>query len=161
MRSLILTTLSVSLLACGSGDPGSPGAPSVLGNYSGGWLFEYQLTPGIPFAIGCLGSVGITSQAGSSFSGSFTIESTDSCDPLSGTLNGTIGADAVVTFELGLPGSGGDPLEAYLGCTSLAEDTEFSGTLSADTIRASAFGLYDCGDPPVRLMLDLIFVGSR
>ena len=154
MRRVILVALSAALLACGgNGAPTAPSVPNVLGTYGGAsawnWSFLWGYVFGLPnwSSASCPGSISITNQSDSNFSGSFVIEVGGDCIAgFSGTVSGTISADRDVNFDAAVPGRG-HLIEFLLhNCVYASGDTQLKGWLSADGLRLQA-SANATGDP--------------
>jgi hypothetical protein len=153
---MILSGLLVfGLVACGD-DATGPAYPNARGNYAATWTFTLTLvSTGESASVTCPGTLSITSQSEGSFSGSFTVQATAECDAVSGTISGTVRTDGGLNFSTTVPGSGDDPFETVLGCTFVAGDSQFNGTLSGDQLTASASASYDC---PIGLTVERLRV---
>ena len=163
--SAVLILLSVT--SCSSDDdftpttPSGPSIPSIGGTYSASpmWRFDLSGDPG-PSQFLCAGGLTVTTQVGTSFSGTFFI-SDPNCgggfggSVVNGVLNGT-----AVTFEL--TQTGADPffMAAVFGCTYVSGDRVLTGTLVANRLEAQARIVMNCGDDGI-VNLHLQVAGTK
>ena len=167
MRRILPILALPLLLACGDDDGTGVTAPDARGSYAAIFTFTVTAVPAtdLSFQFACPGSLTITSQSGSSFSGSFTIQSTPDCDAVSGTVSGTIRTDGGVNVTIDVPGESGDDFEnLFLGCTFVSGDSQFNGTLSGNQLTVSASLTMDCSDPLVgvfRIQITVSITGTR
>ncbi len=145
--SAVLILLCVS--SCSSDDdftpttPSGPSIPSIGGTYSASpmWRFERTFTARNVTNL-CAGGVTITTQVGTSFSGTFFV-SDPNCGSFGGTVvNGVLNGTAI-TFELATPGS--DFFVSTFGCTYVSGDRLLAGTLVSNQLEAQQRTVMDCG----------------
>lgn len=135
-RAVIWASVAFLGTACGGGgggDPTGPPAANIVGHYS---ITHSGTLTGLP-AITCPGELDITSQTGTSFSGTITITSTVDCQQLagSGMINGTVTSSGALTFTITISN-----LEALLeaaGCEIVGGDPTFTGSAGTAGISAS------------------------
>lgn len=135
-RTMIGVATVFASLACGGGGGGGPtGMPAanVVGHYS---ITHTGTLAGLGELASCPGELDITSQTGTSFSGTITITATEECQQLagSGTISGTVTSGGALTFTITISN-----LEALLeaaGCEIVGGDPTFTG--SAGTAGISA-----------------------
>lgn len=144
-RAVVLSVLTV-FVACGGGEsPTSvPSVPDVAGQYQGTWTTEAQ--SGQQQASGsCPGNITIDSQSGTDISGSFLIDAAGDCtEAETGTIDGSVNQSGGVSFTAQNPqGSVLDELAAQ-GCTVIASDNAFAGSVSGDVLEASAGATFRC-----------------
>jgi hypothetical protein len=124
-------------LACGGGGGGGP-----TGNPAANIVGHYEIThtgtiTGFPAPISCPGDLDITSQTGSSFSGTITITATEDCQGIagSGNVSGTVTSGGALDFTITISNLEG-LLEAA-GCDIVGGDPTFTGSAGTAGIIAS------------------------
>lgn len=131
-----LLLLAAGTLACGGGGGGGPTdtpTADVVGHYS---ITHTGSLPGIE-AISCPGDLDITSQTGTAFSGTITINAVGDCQGLagSGAVSGNVTSTGTLTFTITIQN-----LEALLeaaGCEIVGGDPTFTGSAGMAGISAS------------------------
>lgn len=133
-------------VGCGGGSgPTGPQFPDVRGTWAGTWSLEARVVEtGDVFTAASPGSVSITSQSGVSFSGSFLIRSTNTCDDESGTVQETVRQDGGITLGIDVPGGDPNAFEDLTGCVILSGDGAFTGIVSGNAISFDASFTNDC-----------------
>ena len=108
-------------------------------------MWRFDLSTGTQFL--CAGGLTITTQVGTSFSGTFFI-SDPSCGSggfggsvVNGVLNGT-----AVTFELTMAGTDPFFMASVFGCTYVSGDRILTGTLVSNRLEAQARIVMNCPD---------------
>ena len=148
--SAVLILLCVS--SCSSDDdftpttPSGPSIPSIGGTYSGSPMWRFDTTVasnGQNLVRPCVGGLTITTQVGTSFSGTFFI-SDPNCGGFGGTVvNGVLNGTAV-TFEL----TWADPdpffMASVFDCTYVSGDRVVTGTLVSNRLEAQARLVMNC-----------------
>jgi hypothetical protein len=136
-RGLVHAVAALALAACGGGggggDPTGPPAANIVGHYA---INHTGTLTGLP-PITCPGDLDITSQTGTSFSGTITITATEECQGIagSGMVSGTVTSTGALTFTITITN-----LEALLeqaGCAIVGGDPTFTGSAGAAGIIAS------------------------
>lgn len=156
MRRALAVSFLVVLLACGGDSPTSvPSVPDVSGQYQGTWTAEAQ-SGDQQASNTCPGNITIDSQSESDISGSFLIDAAGDCTEAStGTIDGSVNQSGGVSFTAQNPqGSILDELAAQ-GCTVVASDDAFAGTVSGDVLEASAGATVSCTTSSGTVDIDL------
>jgi hypothetical protein len=136
-RSMLHAIVACALAACGGGggggDPIGPPAANVVGHYT---INHTGTLTGLP-PITCPGDLDITSQTGSSFSGTITITATEECQAIagSGMVNGTVTSTGALTFTITITNL--EELLEEAGCEIVGGDPTFTGSAGASGIIAS------------------------
>jgi hypothetical protein len=158
--SAVLILLCAS--SCSSDDdftpttPSGPSIPSIGGTYSSNNMWRFDLTSaGGPNLIECAGGLTVTTQVGTSFSGTFFI-----ADPRCGNFGGTVvnGVlnETAVSFELTVSGADTNFMTSAFGCTFVSGDRLLTGTLISNQLAAEARIVMNCpNDGVVNLHLRL------
>lgn len=142
------------LLASGCGGssgsptaPSAPSAPAISGAYSSStfWSFRFaNVATGQSITITCPGSATIQ-QSGSTFTGSFIMQSSADCDPSSGQIrSGSVASDGGVSFDIVIPGSDPNSLTALTGCSVISGDSLLRGSIRTGVLDASASAVLGC-----------------
>lgn len=144
-----LALAAVLVPACsGSTNPaGSSAEPDIRGTYAGNvaWMTNFTSSPGdsaVSETRAYSGRITIDRQAGSAFSGSFSIEGT-----ASGTLTrGTVEASGAVSFVLPDPAGGPHPgTETWSEACALAFDSVvYTGRVDGTAFQAARSQRYSC-----------------
>ncbi len=118
----------------------------MRGSFTGSWALEaVNLDTGASAACSDPGSITITTQSGSSFSGSFVINGSLDCygEVVTGNIvRGSIRADGGLDFVPEVPGQQLD-IFALLGCTGAGDD-RLVGLLSGSRLTASGEATLTC-----------------
>ena len=134
---LIHAVAALALAACGGGggggDPIGPPAANVVGHYA---INHTGTITGLP-PITCPGELDITSQTGTSFSGTITITDTEECQEIagSGMVSGTVTSTGALTFTITITNL--EELLETAGCEIIGGDPAFTGSAGASGIIAS------------------------
>jgi hypothetical protein len=129
--------LAALMLACGGG--GGNGGPTdtpsanVVGHYS---ITHTGSLPGIE-AISCPGDLDITSQTGTAFSGTITVNAVGDCQTLagSGAVSGNVTSGGALTFTITIQNL--EMLLEAAGCEIVGGDPMFTGSAGMAGISAS------------------------
>ncbi len=146
--SAVLILLCAS--SCSSDDdftpttPSGPSIPTIGGTYSGSPMWRFELTSAAPnVTFICAGGVTITTQVGTSFSGTYFVGDPN-CGNFGGTVvNGTLNGTAI-TFELSTPGN--DFYVSTFGCAYVSGDRALTGTLVSNRLQAQQRTVMNCAD---------------
>ena len=136
-RRQIHAVAAVALAACGGGggggDPLGPPAANVVGHYA---INHTGTLTGLP-PITCPGDLDITSQTGTSFTGTITITATEECQGIAGTgmVSGTVTSTGAITFTITITNL--EELLEQAGCAIVGGDPTFTGSAGAAGIIAS------------------------
>lgn len=136
LKSLALAVAALASAACGGsggGDPLGPPAANVVGHYA---INHTGTLTGLP-PITCPGALDITSQTGTSFSGTITITATQECAEIagSGMVSGTVTSTGALTFTITITNL--EDLLEQAGCEIVGGDAAFTGSAGASGIIAS------------------------
>ena len=137
-KGLLHAAAACALAACGGGggggDPIGPPAANVVGHYA---INHTGTLTGLPQPITCPGDLDITSQTGTSFSGTITITATEACQEIagSGTVSGTVTSTGALTFTITITNL--EELLETAGCEIVGGDPTFTGSAGAAGIIAS------------------------
>lgn len=146
MRRAVVLSLVTAFLACGGGDaPTSvPSIPDVAGQYQGTWTAEAE-SGGQQASNTCPGNITIDSQSGNDISGSFLIDAAGDCTEVeTGTVDGSVNQSGGVSFTA--TNSQGSALDEFAsqGCTVVAGDDAFAGSVDGGVLEASAGATLSC-----------------
>jgi hypothetical protein len=135
-RTVVWVAVASGSLACGSGGGGGPTdtpAANVVGHYS---ITHFGTLSGLP-TISCPGELDITSQTGTSFTGTITVTATVDCQELagSGTVSGTVTSGGALTFTITITNL--EELLEAAGCEIVGGDPTFTGSAGTAGISAS------------------------
>ena len=135
-KRLFQLAAGVLVAACGGGGGGGPTGPptaNIVGHYS---VTHTGTLSGLP-AVSCPGEINITSQTGSSFSGTISITATEDCQGVagSGTITGVLTNGGSFDATITVPSL--DALLESLSCTIVGGDPDFSGSAGTAGITAS------------------------
>jgi hypothetical protein len=164
--SLVISLVSIALFAScgggggGGGGPTGPQFANIRGAHEGGWTIVLQeASTGATETFICPGSVTVTSQSGSGFSGTFAIRSTVDCEPVFGTFTGTLRSDGGITVVVG-DGPGG--IEDLIGCIVISGDSSFAGSVQGSQMsHVTAVTDCDLDGQTVRITWTITFNGTR
>lgn len=150
--------------ACGSNPAGPSSVPDIRGTYSGNgaWTTTFTsprgdyVTTSQAYFYG--GRVVVDGQAGSEFSGSFSIEGTAS----GAITRGTVEADGAVSFELPDPEGGPHPGTDVWSetCSLLHDSVAYTGRVNGATLEANRSLTYSCPNAGI-LSLSVRFSGRK
>lgn len=147
-------------LACGGGGGGGPtGVPT--GDIRGHYSITHNGSIVGTGALSCPGDLDITTQDGTSFSGTISITDTAECQGVSsvGTISGTVSSNGAVSFTVSIPFL--DVLLEAAGCTILSGGTTFTGSVTTVVISASRTNRLSCEiEPGMFVELDLVYTIS-
>ena len=163
MRRLFsAVVILLCVMSCSSDDdftpttPSGPSIPSIGGTYSAPQMWRFDLSSAAgPNLIQCAGGLTVTTQVGTSFSGTFFV-SDAGCGQFGGTVVNGVLNDTAVTFELTVPGADPNFMTWAFGCTYVSGDRSFTGTLISNRLEAQARTVMNCpNDGVVNLHLQL------
>lgn len=168
MRRVVFAVAVFVVASCGGGSkgptaPSGPTYPNIGGTYTSASFWSYRFTnvaTGQNVTIVCPGSATFR-QSGSTFSGSFIMQAGGSgCDPSSGEIrSGQVATDGGVSFDLFIPGSDPNSLQALTGCRVISGDSLLRGSVSGNFLDAAATAGLDC--PGARLSVTMRTSGTR
>jgi hypothetical protein len=156
-RTLLL--IAAATLACGGGGGGPTGVPT--GDIRGHYTITHNGSIVGTGALSCPGLLDITTQDGTSFSGTITITETPECQGVAsqGTISGTVSSGGAVTFTVSIPFL--DALLEAAGCTILSGGTTFTGTVTTVVFSATRTNRLRCEvEPGQFLEVDLVYTIS-
>ncbi|HEU4464775.1 MAG TPA: hypothetical protein VFS53_07005 [Gemmatimonadota bacterium] len=136
-EGLVHAVAALAIVACGGGggggDPIGPPAANVVGHYA---INHTGTLTGLP-PITCPGELDITSQTGTSFSGTITITATEACQEIagSGMVSGTVTSTGALSFTITITNL--EELLEQAGCEIVGGDQTFTGSAGASGIIAS------------------------
>lgn len=147
-------------LACGGGDGGDPtGLPT--GDIRGHYTITHNGSIVGTGALSCPGLLDITTQEGTSFSGTITITETTECQGVAsqGTISGTVSSGGATTFTVSIPFL--DGLLEAAGCTILSGGTTFTGTVTTVVFAGTRTNRLRCEvEPGSFIEVDLVYTIS-
>lgn len=159
-RATIAVPLVAAALACGGGGGGGPvGVPT--GDIRGHYTITHNGSIVGTGALTCPGLLDITTQDGTSFSGTISITETAECQGVAsqGTISGTVSSTGAVTFTVSIPFL--DGLLEAAGCTILSGGTTFTGTVTTVVFSATRTNRLRCEvEPGQFLEVDLVYTIS-
>ena len=118
------------------------------------WRFDLS-SDGGPNQFLCAGALTITTQVGTSFSGTFFVAD-PGCGQFGGTVVNGVLNDTAVSFELTVPGADPNFMTWVFGCTFVSGDRVMTGTLVSNRLEAQARIVMNCPeDGIVNLHLQL------
>ncbi|HJU87517.1 MAG TPA: hypothetical protein VJ788_09125 [Gemmatimonadota bacterium] len=124
------------LTACGGGgggDPTGPPAANIVGHYS----VTHTGTLAGSEVASCPGEIDVTSQTGSSFSGTISIAAASECEGLAGegAISGTVSSSGALSFTVTITNL--EELLELIGCEIVGGDPTFTGSAGTAGISAS------------------------
>ena len=165
-RSFIAVLTLLCVASCSSDDdftpttPSGPSIPSIGGTYSAPQMWRFDLnSSGGPNLIQCAGGLTITSQVGTTFSGTFFVAD-PGCGNFGGTVVNGVLNDTAVTFELTVPGADPNFMTWAFGCTFVSGDRVLTGTLVSNQLAAQARIVMNCPNEGV-VNLHLQLAGTK
>lgn len=117
-----------------------------IGDIRGSYAVTHTLSlEGLGF-ISCPGTLNVTTQTGTAFSGTISISDVEGCEGVAsqGTITGTVTSQGVLMFTVTLP-----IIESLLdlsGCEIVGGSTTFSGTATSTGLSATRMNQLECPD---------------
>jgi len=168
MRRTLCAVAVLAIVSCGGGSksptaPAAPSLPAISGTYSSStfWSFRFaDVATGQSLTLTCPGSATIQ-QSGSTFTGSFVMQSSADCDPSSGQIrSGQLASDGGVSFDIVIPGGDPNSLTALTGCVVVSGDSLLRGSIRTGVLDTSASAVLGCPGN-VRISLTMRWLGYR
>ena len=120
--------------------------PSVLGSYAGTATVTGTTEFGVRESASCPIRIDVLSQTDAAFSGGFVLSGGD-CDPIPGTLNGTVQESGTLSVFADAEGGGANVFEdaaARAGCTLVSSSGTLNGAIVGTQLTLQATAAYDC-----------------
>lgn len=152
--------LGLTLACSGGGGGGGPmGTPveDIRGQYT---ITHQGEIVGVG-TLACPGLLIITTQEGTSFSGTITIAETQDCQGVQdqGTISGTVSSAGVLTFTITIPFL--DALLEIAGCEIVSGGSTFTGTATTTGLSATRTNRLNCEvEPGSFIEVDLVYTIS-
>jgi len=160
--------VAVVIASCGSPTAPTSGATDLRGSYTASpfpWhrseVTTYAQPPGNSAQTDCRGTLDVTSQDGTTFSGRYSIDCLRSNVYTGTVVDGRIGPSTQLSFRI-VAETGGDPAvpPAWSGVNCHETDPErYEGTVNGSSLNVSRTVVMDC--PQGRVLLTSSFNGIR